>query len=365
MIMEAPESADFSTRAPQPLVSVLIPTYRYARYLSEAIESVLSQDLRDFELIIADDASNDGTAEIIRRYALHDSRIRVHVHPKNIGMVANWNWCLQQARGRYVKFLFGDDRLVTAHALSTLVNLLERCPSSTVAASSRLQIDEHSRVTGLSNDLVRAGFYDGRMTVLRCLFGNHNFIGEPSAVMFRRNVTTRGFDARFSHLVDLEMWLHLLLRGNLVYTPEPLCAFRHHDAQQSAVNRHNLSGDLDMGRIVLDYLGAPELRALSRKYPVAFRQTRYRAAYYLAKAARRLTAEGFRDTSAAFQVAHQVRGTLPKHWLALCWCRHHFTRPIENVQRSLRKRLNRQTAMRVPNPFAPVAAPQPLLRKVA
>jgi glycosyltransferase involved in cell wall biosynthesis len=82
-----------------PTVSILIPTYNYARHLPAAIESVLDQDFLDFELLIADDASTDNTEEICREYEAKDSRIRFFCHAENLGMVENWNWCLQQARG--------------------------------------------------------------------------------------------------------------------------------------------------------------------------------------------------------------------------------------------------------------------------
>src|SRR3974377_931912 len=99
-----------------PKVSVLVPTYNYARYLPEAIESVLEQDFQDFEVLISDDCSTDGSAEVIARYAAKDSRIRFKIHPANLGMVENWNWCLSEARGDYIKFLFGDDRLAGREA---------------------------------------------------------------------------------------------------------------------------------------------------------------------------------------------------------------------------------------------------------
>src|ERR1035441_7330528 len=103
-----------------PRISVLIPTYNYARYLPEAIESVLEQDLRDLEVLISDDGSTDGSAEVIACYAAKDSRIRFQIHPANLGMVQNWNWCLSAARGEYIKFLFGDDKLASRQALRKL-----------------------------------------------------------------------------------------------------------------------------------------------------------------------------------------------------------------------------------------------------
>src|SRR4029078_349231 len=100
-----------------PLVSILIPTYDYGRYLPEAIESVLEQDYPNFEVLISDDASRDDSAKVIARYAAKDPRIRAHIQPANLGMVENWNWCLREARGEYIKFLFGDDKLASREAL--------------------------------------------------------------------------------------------------------------------------------------------------------------------------------------------------------------------------------------------------------
>ena len=74
---------------PRPKISVLIPTYNYARFLPAAVESVLAQDFREFELLISDDASTDGSAEVIRSYAERDSRIRFRLHTANLGMVKN------------------------------------------------------------------------------------------------------------------------------------------------------------------------------------------------------------------------------------------------------------------------------------
>ena len=114
-----------------PRVSVLIPTYRYARYLAEAVNSILSQDFADFELLISDDCSGDGSREIMEAYAARDSRIRIHIHPANIGMVENWCWCLSQARGDFVKYVFGDDRLARTDALEKIAVCAE------VAATSK------------------------------------------------------------------------------------------------------------------------------------------------------------------------------------------------------------------------------------
>jgi glycosyltransferase involved in cell wall biosynthesis len=216
-----------------PSISILLPTYNYARFLPEAIESVLAQDWTDYELLISDDRSTDGSAAIIAAYAARDPRIRFQLQPVNLGMVANWNWCLSQARGEYVKFLFGDDRLESPRALRALRDALAHHPSASLAASARSILNAESALVGLWDEFREAGLHPGPAVVQRCLRETRNLIGEPSVTLFRRRDAARGFDPRYRQLVDLEFWFHLLEQGDFVYLPDPLCSFRRHTAQQS------------------------------------------------------------------------------------------------------------------------------------
>ncbi|MBI5380300.1 MAG: glycosyltransferase family 2 protein [Opitutae bacterium] len=237
-----------------PRVSVLVPTYNYARYLPEALDSVLAQQFTDFELIISDDASTDNSAEILRRYAARDARIRYQVHPKNLGMVANWNWCLNEARGEYIKYLFGDDRLSSPLALGTLVTMLEKNPAAVLAVSARNIIDEQSRIVDCWDQLGESGVHSGRAVGRRCLLRAVNYVGEPSVVLFRASQATRGFDTSYRQIVDLEMWCHLLRGGDLVYTREPLCQFRCHAVQQTAVNRQQQRGEKEYPLLFAEHM---------------------------------------------------------------------------------------------------------------
>lgn len=133
----------------KPAVSILIPTYNYARYLPEAIESVLAQDFTDFELIVADDCSTDNTEAVCREYERKDSRIRFVRHEKNLGMVENWNWCLQQAGGRYIKYMLADDKFLRPYALGQLVESIEKSPGISLVISARALMDTHSEITGV------------------------------------------------------------------------------------------------------------------------------------------------------------------------------------------------------------------------
>lgn len=219
-----------------PKVSVLAPTYNYARFLPEAIESVLAQDFRDFELLIVDDCSADDTAAVVRPYCERDARVRFSVNAANLGLTGNWNHCLQQARGEYIKYMFGDDKFCHPQALGKMVALLERHPSAVLAASARVIIDDKSRVVDIYRDLAD-GCHPGKKVLTSCLMQNgKNIVGEPSAVLFRKMDAERGFAPQYRQMADVEMWFHLLGKGDLAYTGEPLCAFRSHPLQQTERN---------------------------------------------------------------------------------------------------------------------------------
>jgi glycosyltransferase involved in cell wall biosynthesis len=219
-----------------PAVSVLIPTFNYGRFLPEAIESVLAQDFQDFELLIVDDCSTDNTSEVVRPFCARDPRVHFTFNASNLGMVSNWNQCLAKARGEYIKFLFGDDKLIHRQALSKLLALLRQCPSALLAASARVILDEQSNPVDLYRDLPE-GCHAGRKIITAFLMENgKNIVGEPSAVLFRKADAQRGFDARYRQIVDVEMWMHLLEKGDLAYTREALCAFRVHPCQQTELN---------------------------------------------------------------------------------------------------------------------------------
>ena len=237
-----------------PAVSVLIPSYNYARYLPETIESVLAQTLGDFELVIFDDRSSDSSIEVLERYARRDERIRFRSNERNLGMVENWNACLSAARGKYVKFLHADDKLTRPTALERLVALLEKHPSASLAASGREIIDENSRRVRVKGFAGRRLTVPGAEAIARTVGTGSNLIGEPSCVLFRRADAERGFDARYRQLVDLEMWFHLLRSGDLAFTPACLCAFRRHDRQQSSVNRTSGAHGDEFSELVAAYV---------------------------------------------------------------------------------------------------------------
>jgi len=221
-----------------PRISVLIPCYQQARFLPEALDSVLCQDFHDLEVIASDDASSDNTFSILQDYASRDSRIRIFHQPSNLGMVENWNFCLREARGEAVKLMGGDDRLDRPDCLSRQWQSLQ-APGVALAASARTIINESSiKIKSLVN--LPSGIFSRDEIIPKILEHQDNLIGEPVCCLFRRSDAVRGFSDSIKQNTDIEMWLHLLQRGGLACDSEPLVAFRRHPDQNT--NIHNKSG---------------------------------------------------------------------------------------------------------------------------
>jgi glycosyltransferase involved in cell wall biosynthesis len=219
----------------QPKVSVCIPTFNYAHYIPDAIESVLSQSFTDFELIVVDNCSSDNTQEVVNKYVRRDGRIKYFANKENLGFVNNFNECLRHASGEYIKILSADDLLLPT-CIERSVEILNRYPEVVLIGSARTLVDSYLRPIKIMSYADKFDIVGGFSVVRRCLINGVNFIGEPTAVVFRRQYAARGFDAAYKQLVDLEMWFHLLEHGKFAYVNEPLCSVRIHKEQQTNVN---------------------------------------------------------------------------------------------------------------------------------
>ena len=210
-----------------PKVSVLIPNYNYAEYLSEAIESVLNQSLNDFELIIVDNCSTDNSVDIVRQYMKKDKRISLYVNESNICMYRNYNQALLYAKGKYIKYLNADDKLHHKN-LEVLSTILDKYPNVALVTSLRQCIGDDQHILLPPFD---EGEYNGKEIILKSLkIGN--WIGEPTTVMFRRKNLNLGlFDISLLMFADFDMWLRQLQVGNIYFVKQVLSYFRIHKKQ--------------------------------------------------------------------------------------------------------------------------------------
>lgn len=241
----------------EPLVSILVPTYNGERFLRPALRSALEQSHRAIEVVVGDDGSTDGTAQILDTVAASDPRVRVVRHPTNLGAYDNPVALLREARGEYVKFLLHDDVLAT-DCVRDLLRGMQAAPGVSMAFSRRSLIGEDGRpVAGHEFPQLRdrPGVIEGRELGDAMLESCTNVVGELTTVLFRRadveleslwEVDGRKLDV----LADFGLWLKLLRRGSAFYTPRTLSRFRAHPGQQSRNPWLFARGVLDWPRVI-------------------------------------------------------------------------------------------------------------------
>lgn len=137
-----------------PIVTVGVPVYNGERYLARAIESILAQRFADLEVIISDNGSTDGTADICHRYAQQDRRVRYVRNERNMGAAFNYNRLVDLAHGRYFKWMAHDD-LCAPDLIGACVAILEREPAVVLCYAPTTFIDE----TGRPLRTIRDGFH--------------------------------------------------------------------------------------------------------------------------------------------------------------------------------------------------------------
>ena len=212
-----------------------MPTFNGAPYVGEAIRSVLEQTFEDFELIVIDDGSSDGTPDVVAAFA--DDRLRLVRHETRLGLVGNWNRCLDLARGRHVA-LFHQDDLMAPENLRAKVRFLEAHPSVGLVHSNVTRIDARGGVLAeywaspaTPEDEGRHGGGD----FFHRLVTGANIVC-ASSVMMRRTTFEQlgGFDARLPFTADWEMWLRIALFHDVGYLTQPLVRYRFHDGMETA-----------------------------------------------------------------------------------------------------------------------------------
>ena len=129
-----------------PRLTIGLPVYNGEKYLAESLDALLGQSYEDFELIISDNASTDGTRDICHRYGKQDARIRYVRQPRNIGCAPNHNFVVGQARGEFFKWA-SDDDLYARDMLGRCIDALEEYPQVVLANSWTALIDSSGAVT--------------------------------------------------------------------------------------------------------------------------------------------------------------------------------------------------------------------------
>ncbi len=186
-----------------PLVTVVTPVYNIAKYIGEAVDSVIRQTFANFEYLVVDDGSDDGSGEVARKHARDDSRFRL-VEGGHRGLSASRNTGIRQARGKYIAYLDGDDRW-HPRFLERQIALIESLPEEVGAVFARCRmILENGTPAFWQRE--RPGRYD-----FDDLLVNNNPTRSGSALLIKKScfADVGGFDEGLHYVEDFECWLRI------------------------------------------------------------------------------------------------------------------------------------------------------------
>lgn len=210
-----------------PRLSIGLPVYNGEDFLAESLEALLGQTFENFELIISDNASTDGTADICRRYAKQDSRIRYFRQPHNLGCNPNHNFVIEQARGELFK-LASDDDLYARDLLKFCVEALDESPHFVLAHAWSAIIDTSGTVVNLVNYPVATDAPRAPDRFRSMLFDGW---GDDDGGVIRTSVLRRVKPYDSYHFADRVFMTEIGLHGPFYQVPDWLWFRRQHPGQ--------------------------------------------------------------------------------------------------------------------------------------
>lgn len=211
-----------------PKVSVIMPTYNHAPFVSEAIESVLAQQGVDFELLISDDGSQDETVAVARTHT--DPRIRLTANPVNRGACVVLNELISSSRGKYIALLNSDDAWSTPNKLADQIRLLDSRPDIGASFGRATFMDRDSQPMAKGDVAFGRVFDQGNRSQaewIRHFFEQGNCLCHPT-VLIRKQCYDElgGYNNRLRQLPDFDMWVRLVKRFQIHISEEDWVKFR-------------------------------------------------------------------------------------------------------------------------------------------
>lgn len=264
-----------------PLVSVIVPNYKHARFLPQRLDSILAQTFKDYELIVLDDASPDNSRGVIQSYAAKVP-LRFLFNEKNTGCpFVQWQKGAAMAVGKYLWIAESDD-YADPRLLATLVAELQKNPRVGLAYCQSSSVDEHggflqkldywTEVFG-TDRWSRSHVNNGKDEIARYLIVR-NIIPNASGVVVRRDVFVEAVQGaeKFRRSGDWWTWARVLMRSDVAYVAEPLNFFRAHGSSVRDTTRLSVAALEDFA-VVAHICSQVQIPVAMRRY--ALRETLY------------------------------------------------------------------------------------------
>lgn len=234
-----------------PKLSVIVPNYQHEAYLRQRLNSIAAQSFEDYEVVLLDDASRDGSAEILKEYA-QKFDWQLELRTENSGSpFVQWNRGIEVAKGDYIWIAESDD-LAHPDLLKELLPLLEENPQVGIAYAQSMLIDEEGKELNSYEENLRFLYQSkawqsdfikpGKEACKDWLFF-HNPIPNASSVVFRKSayVAVEGGDPQMRLNGDWHLYAKILLRYDLAFRAKELNYFRVHQATQRSQSRKRAS----------------------------------------------------------------------------------------------------------------------------
>jgi glycosyltransferase involved in cell wall biosynthesis len=216
-----------------PRVSVVVPSFDNACFIEATMDSILGQTFEDFELVVADHSSTDGTWERLQRYGA-DPRVRLLRTETGGGAPRNWERVTRAARGELLKLVCADD-IIYPDCLRQQVEAMDANPSVVLVAAQRDLIDARGGMVAARRGMAGAGRISGRVAIRHTVVAGSNIFGEPACVLMRHEALAGvgGWDARHPYVIDEATYVNVLLHGDFLGIDQALAAFRLSSTQWS------------------------------------------------------------------------------------------------------------------------------------
>lgn len=242
--------------AEEPLVSIVLPVYNRQKYLGKAIDSVLKQTYKNWELIIADDASTEETQKFLKTYQ-DNPQIKICFNSQNMGLFPNLNRGIRQSQGKYVLLLCSDDFLLP-HCIEQHLNVFQVNPSAGLILTPLNVVDSNGNELPSGS----AYYYDQFAPHQSQLLMPHETLplllkyasinGNLTGMFFPKDVYVKvgGFRDTWKHAADWE-WVYRVARANpiMIYKTS-VATIMQHSEQLSGVNLRNLNNSLEVIEMV-------------------------------------------------------------------------------------------------------------------